>query len=266
LFLESSKIFTEKSKSIYEIPYRKNHIAHAIGPLMFIHGGILENGKITNEVALLEFGNLKWNRIEFRGKSPFLAFHTSDVVLENAKNNIKNFHIYKPIVANDSKNNYKIKHEGIFIFGGIDEENNHKNDLYILKIGRKPLEWYNPKIKGLGPAPRIYAKMNFYEDLNILILHGGRNDTLKKSIFNDIWVFDLENFFWINASTNPYTPKDRTEHGSFIFDNKLLILGGVNIRKFNSMDFYIVNLDVFRNKQREDIDFKECENKNKIDS
>lgn len=243
--------------------YRRNHIAHAIGPAMLIHGGVLENGKISNDIAILEFFNLKWNKLEYKGKSPFLAFHCSEVVIENVKTNIKNYHIYKGPNNTENKNGYKLKHEGIFFFGGFDEENNCKNDIYILKIGRKPLEWFNPKPNGIAPPPRIFAKMNFFEELNILIVHGGRNDLLKKSVFNDFWIFDLENFKWIKANINPYTPKERSEHCSIIHKNLLLILGGTNLNKYNSMDFFIVNLDLFNNKNKERDVYKEYEQMNK---
>jgi len=247
------------------MPYRKNHIAHAIGSIMIIHGGILENGKMTNELAVLEFLNLKWNKIDYKGKSPYLACHCSDIVLDNGKNNIRNYHLYKGYTNVEPKNGYKLKHEGIFFFGGIDEESNHKNDLYILKIGRQPLEWFRPKVNGAGPTPRIFAKMNFYEDLNMLFVYGGRNDLIKKSIFNDIWIFDLENFKWIKAITHPFNAKERTEHCSTLYNNQLLILGGTNLKKYNSMDFFIINLDLYNNKNKERDVYKEYEQKNKND-
>jgi len=262
-FLESNRFYSEHSKRLYEIPYRKNHIAHAIGPGMLIHGGVLESGKISNELLMLEFSNLKWNKLEYKGKSPFLAYHCSDVVVENAKTNIQNYYIYKGFANTENKSSHKLKHEGVFFFGGFDEENNCKNNLYILKIGKKPLEWYNPKPNGSAPPPRIFAKMNFYEELNILIVHGGRNDILKKSVFNDFWIFDLENFKWIKANINPYTPKDRSEHCSIIHKNQLLILGGTNLQKYNSMDFFIINLDLFNNKNKERDIYRVYEQKNK---
>jgi hypothetical protein len=245
------------------MPYRKNHIAHSIGPVMLVHGGVLENGIISNDLAILEFSNLKWNKIEYKGKSPHLAYHCSDIVIENTKTNIKNYHLYTGPFNSENKHGYKLKHEGIFFFGGIDDENNCKSYLYILKIGRKPLEWFNPKINGATPPPRILGKINFFEELNALILHGGRNDILKQSVFNDFWVFDLEDFKWIKANINPYTPKDRSEHCSVKYKNQLLILGGTNLKKYNSMDFFIVNLDLFNNKYKEKDVYKEYEEKNK---
>lgn len=245
--------------------WRKNHVAHAIGNLMVLHGGILENGKITNDLAAIEFDTLKMNRLEYSGISPYLAFHCSDFVLDGEKTNNIYYNIYKGLKTQELKLVYRIKHEGIYFFGGLDEENNYRNDLYILKVGRKPLEWIQPKTNGISPSARILATLNFYQELNILILHGGRNDRLKQSIFSDIWVFDLENFKWIKAIAYPFNPKDRAEHSSVMFNNQLLILGGLNLKKYSSMDFFVVNADLYNNKFKEKEILKEMEYKNKTE-
>lgn len=246
-----------------EVKWRRNHIAHTIGGVMLIHGGILENERITNELILLEYSTLKWSVCSSKGKSPYLAFHCSEFVLENEKTTKATYHIYKGSPMEEGKNYYKIKYEGIYLFGGIDEECNMKDDINILKIGRKPCEWIKPCIIGQSPPPRIHASLNFYHELNILIMHGGRNDKLKKSIFSDIWIFDLENYFWIKASTAPINPRERTEHSAILYNNKILILGGLNLRKFNPMDFFILNVDMHNNRMKEREILKDIEKKNK---
>jgi hypothetical protein len=248
-----------------EVKWRRNHIAHAVGGMMLIHGGILETEKITNELILIEFSTIQCSPCLTKGKSPFLAYHCSEYVIENERLNKVSYNIYKGSQLIEGKNSAKIKYEGIYLFGGIDEEYNLKNDLYILKIGRKPCEWIKPKITSPIPPARINATLNFYNELNILILHGGRNDQLKKNIFFDIWLFDLENFFWIKAKTAPINPIERTEHCSIIYNNKMLILGGLNLKKYNPMDFLILNIDLHHDKEKERDILKDKEKKNKIE-
>ena len=232
---------------------------------MLIHGGIFENGKITNETLILEFSNLKWNKLEVKpNKSPHLSFHCSEFVLENENPKNHLFHVYKGLpINNEFRQTNKLKYEGIYIFGGIDDEKNYKNDIYILKLGKKPCEWIYPKTNGISPVPRIMAKINYYQDLSILILHGGRNDSIKKSIFNDIFVLDLMTLNWIQTSTYPSVPKDRSEHSSVVYNNQIFILGGINLKKYYPMDFFVINVDLYNNKFKESEKYKEYDLRNK---
>lgn len=232
---------------------------------MLVHGGLNDSGNTLNDTIFLEYNTLKWNKLDIRGtKSPYLNSHSSEFVLENEKFYNPGYHVYKGSNLIENTNLIKkIEFEGIYIFGGIDDSYNYKNDVYVLRVGRKPCEWIHLKIGGNGPLPRANATMNFYQNLNILIISGGKNETIKRCIFNDIYVLDLENLYWIKASTYPIQPKERTSHKAAVFNNQLLILGGNNIKKFLSMDFFMLDLDLFSNKYRDrerdrfrDIDIK----------
>ncbi len=232
---------------------------------MVVHGGIGDSGKTLNETIFLEFNNLKWNKLDNRGtRSPYLSSHCSEFVLENERAYNNSYHIYRGSNLIENSNIIKkIEYEGIYIFGGIDEEGIFKNDVFVLRVGRKPCEWIHLKIRGNPPLPRASAKLNFYQNLNILILSGGKNESIKKSIFNDIFVLDLENLNWIKASTYPIIPKERTGHGAIIVNNQLIILGGNNIKRFLSMDIFLLDLDLYSTKYRDrerdrfrDIDIK----------
>lgn len=236
-----------------EIEWRRNHIAHAIGSVMLVHGGLNDSGKVLNETLFLDFISLKWSRLDHSGtRSPCLHSHCSEFVYENEKFYNYNYHIYKGSNMMENNNiSKKVEFEGVYVFGGIDDENNCRNELYVLRLGKKPCEWIHLKISGSAPIARASAKMNFYANLNILILHGGRNDLLKKCIFNDIFVLDLENLNWIKANTFPHTTKERTGHSSIIYNNQFLILGGNNIKKFLPMDFFTLDLDLYSPKYRD---------------
>ena len=54
------------------------------------------------------------------------------------------------------------------------------NDLWLLLIGKKPFEWkLISDFEGMKLPPRYFHSMNFYEEGNFLIIHGGRNDELS---------------------------------------------------------------------------------------
>lgn len=73
-----------------------------------------------------------------------------------------------------------------------------KNDLWIVRVGKKPLEWLRPETNGKPPCPRYSHSMNYYEEGNYLIIHGGRNDfSTEKYSLDDTYVFDLAKFDWI---------------------------------------------------------------------
>ncbi len=130
---------------------------------MVVHGGIGDSGKTLNETIFLEFNNLKWNKLDNRGtRSPYLSSHCSEFVLENERAYNNSYHIYRGSNLIENSNIIKkIEYEGIYIFGGIDEEGIFKNDVFVLRVGRKPCEWIHLKIRGNPPLPRASAKLNF---------------------------------------------------------------------------------------------------------
>lgn len=71
--------------------------------------------------------------------------------------------------------------------------------MYLLLLGRKPLEWIRLKTNGTPPRPRYFHSMNFFERSNFLIIHGGRNDESESSALNDTFIFDLQNLEWIKV-------------------------------------------------------------------
>lgn len=75
------------------------------------------------------------------------------------------------------------------------------NTLYLIKCGRFPLEWKEIKSSNASPSPRYNHSMNYCEDLNIIIVFGGRCDFANKKnnyqqILDDVWILFLENLNW----------------------------------------------------------------------
>jgi len=81
-----------------------------------------------------------------------------------------------------------------------------------------------PEIKGTPPCPRYSHTMNFYENGNYLIIHGGRNDYSSDSFaLNDTFIFELSKFEWIEAKLYFDTPRskvyNRCGHAAIVFSN-----------------------------------------------
>lgn len=240
-----------------EVKWRKNHIAESIGHHMFIYGGKDEDGNILNDFWLLEFVKLRWIKIEPKGsRFPGMAYHSSALVISQEKKDHISFSIFKqPDIPIFQLKNKKILFEGIYLFGGIDESGKYLNDVYVIRICKKPLEKIILNITGVSPAPRSHASLNFYEDLNVLILHGGRNDKFKKGVcYNDFWILDLELLQWSKVSTYDGISKNaveaRADHCAVVNHNSLIIFGGSNENNFLGSELLLVNLDFSDTKNR----------------
>lgn len=251
LILVHNRFSSERAYNRNDVYWRRNHVAIAIANNMFVHGGIDEHDKMLNDVWLLEMNTFRWNKLEYKGIKPTaLAFHCADLVIHPEKLSHPGFNFYRSPEINIMRNKSKrIKVEGIYLFGGQDENRNYTNEVRVLKVGRKPCEWVYPKITGMPPLGRINAQCNYYSELNVLIINGGRNDKEKKFILNDIWILDLENLCWIRALVNPSLFRDRTDHRSVIHGDKLILLGGNNSYRCLPMDICIIQLDLYNMQQ-----------------
>ena len=55
----------------------------------------------------------------------------------------------------------KVKEEGVYFFGGQEENGNINNEIRILKIGIKPCKWIIPETKGKKPEGRYLHSMHY---------------------------------------------------------------------------------------------------------
>ena len=219
-----------------------------------IHGGINDNNEILNDVYLLNLNPLKWNVVSISPYTPGpkLYGHASSLVIPRDTVQNQRFTIYKyPDTDNKKINQSKIKERGLYIFGGKSKEDGGiTNQLWILIMGQKPLEWVQPETKGKMPSPRYYHTMNYYEKGNFLIIHGGRNDDVSESFaLSDSFIFDLENFEWMKvqlySQLDDFKVLTRCGHCAIIYSNKLIIVGGMNSHNYLGSSLLILNLDFY---------------------
>jgi len=256
---------------------RKNHIAELIGNQMLIHGGINENNQVLGDCSFLNLNisQLKWGvcQINRNTPGPRLYGHSSALVLPKeflASNKLSIFNYPEVEFANS-----RIKEKGLYIFGGkTKEDGGLSNKIWILMLGTKKLKWHNPDTKGKAPCPRYFHSMSYYDKGNILIIHGGRNDSISNNAaLNDTFIFDLENFEWMEVNLyfqlSRFKVLNRCAHQSAIYGNKLIILGGMNNNNYIGSVLFIVNLDFNfsnNNNHNEKNLIKQLENKDDLES
>ena len=256
-YINGLDIFSFTEKKIINPPIygekpenRKSHIAIFVGSQMLIHGGINDEGKVLDDAYLFNLHTFTWNKciINKINTHPKLWGHACCLVipgqiLYNPKFNIYTF----PELDTVKKKN--IKKKGLFVFGGkSSEDGGLSNQLWILIMGKKPLDWIKIDTKGKAPIPRYFHSMNFYERGNYVILHGGRNDTFSEnSALNDTFLLNLENFEWIEvklySNVNNFNVYNRCGHQSIIYSDKLIVLGGMNNDNYIGSSLFIINLD-----------------------
>lgn len=103
--------------------------------------------------------------------------------------------------------------------------------------------------KWIKSIPRYDATLNFYEKGNALILFGGRNDEISDTYaLNDLFFFDLLTFDWIkielyNNDDPSFSVIHRCGHCTLLFDDKIVIFGGMNSQHFVGSALFVINLD-----------------------
>ena len=234
---------------------RRNHIACLIGAQMIIHGGVDERGEILDDSYLLNLNsNLIWAKTSIMPIliPPKLAYHSCCLVITSELLYNNKFSIYRiPNSFIAKKLNSRIKEMGMYVFGG--KNKTICNDMWLLRIGKKPLEWEKVLTLGNPPCPRYLCSMNFYEKGNYIIIHGGKTTMEQENLsLNDTYLFELYRYQWIRVDygENELIVKKRCSHCSIISDDKLFIFGGINDGVFNGSKFFVINLDTNKSKNK----------------
>jgi hypothetical protein len=142
-----------------------------------------------------------------------------------------------------NKKYYRIREQGLYIFGGKNKENYISNKLIIIKLGKIPLEYKTIEPLGKGPSPRFMSSMNFFEPGNFLIIHGGKNDF---NSLNDTYILEVHRMERLKVDfedNNINLVKNRCSHQSVIQGNELIIFGGMDDKNYVGSDLFFINID-----------------------
>ena len=134
-----------------------------------------------------------------------------------------------------------IKFEGIYFFGGMRQNGDLIQKLYILMIGQNPMKWMSPQaiidMNGPSPPGMIGHSMMYNPILNILTVFGGRNDQYSpinsECFFNSVWMLKLGTLQWVKLSAEGLPPSVRYGHASCAVDSKIFVFGGLNGREYS---------------------------------
>ena len=264
--IENNKWTVGQLNTSIFLKLRRNHVACLVGQQMFIHGGLDEFGEYLDDCFLLNLSNnYRWYKANITSYAPLpkLGYHSCCLVVPKEIQKNPRFSIYKLPEITISTINTQIREKGIYIFGGKRSDlKDPSNKLWILKIGRKPLEWSEIKTKGKPPCPRYLCSMNYYEHGNYIIIHGGKTKSLRnEKILKDTYLFELFKFEWIKVNYGCFESmvKPRFSHSGIIYDKKLIIFGGVNEQGYNGSNFFLIKLetehnpDIFIKKKKSEI-------------
>ena len=229
---------------------RKGHIALAVSQSMLVQGGFdTDKQTFVSSAYIYHLTKSAWTEFESFGEPlPSLMYHSAVVANDYAYCTLQPYSIYR-LPADLPTNREKKKYEGIYIFGGINEKKKYCNDVYHIKICRKPCKVIKAKIDGLPPCARINCKMIYMMEYNMIVIHGGMAENQK--ILNDMMILNLEKMNWIRPlmeedelDTEMMLMSERTEHEMFSNMGKIFILGGRNSENYLKMDFEIATFQI----------------------
>ncbi|GKV05408.1 hypothetical protein SLEP1_g17425 [Rubroshorea leprosula] len=117
----------------------------------------------------------------------------------------------------------------LYIFGGEftspnQERFHHYKDFWMLDL--KTNQWEQLNLKGC-PSPRSGHRMVLYK--HKIIVFGGFYDTLREvRYYNDLYVFDLDQFKWqeIKPKLGAMWPSARSGFQFFVFQDQIFLYGG----------------------------------------
>ncbi|KAG6686327.1 hypothetical protein I3842_11G011900 [Carya illinoinensis] len=117
----------------------------------------------------------------------------------------------------------------LYIFGGEftspnQERFHHYKDFWMLDL--KTNQWEQLNLKGC-PSPRSGHRMVLYK--HKIIVFGGFYDTLREvRYYNDLHMFDLDQFKWQEIKSRPGSiwPSARSGFQFFIFQDEIFLYGG----------------------------------------
>ena len=175
-----------------------------------------------------------------------LAFHRACVVIST--NKIK-FSLHKILEGRTpaTKAVAKIQEEGIYFYGGKTQDGQLNSTLRVLKLGHTNLKWVTPKTQGVPPEPRFLHTIVHCPALNLLVVYGGRNDTLfakgKPPIISEVFALELESLTWINVPMSGLRPQPRSSHVATVTGTKMIVFGGMTLSEYCPAETLMLELD-----------------------
>ncbi|KRX10625.1 hypothetical protein PPERSA_05445 [Pseudocohnilembus persalinus] len=200
---------------------------------LFYYGGIDSNGKYITEPQILNLETLKNYNVELqvaqksKAKIMPVAYFTMKAIFKSEFTLEK---IYTPIQFKKYSIKQPVKEEGIYIFGGKNENGKANNYLHIIKPGQAPYIYDRLVPEGQPPEARYGHSMDYCHSLNSLVIYGGCNEDSSNVYFNDVHILDLQYLLWCKVEVQGPQFSGRAMHCSTLVDDKIFIFGGIQIK------------------------------------
>ena len=147
---EGFRVQSVKTSGEYVIA-RRNHVAAVVGRHLLVHGGINSRGQYLRDLWVYDIPVCKWHQpFTTNGDALFrygLAYHTMAPVFHRERKNIE---LFRPL--EESVRRRQILVEGLYVFGGLNNQNIASNRLSILQIDQRPLNWLELEVSGEPPG------------------------------------------------------------------------------------------------------------------
>eukprot|EP00298_Acanthocystis_sp_HF-20_P007113 c16789_g1_i1.p1 GENE.c16789_g1_i1~~c16789_g1_i1.p1 ORF type:complete len:460 (+),score=223.74 c16789_g1_i1:196-1380(+) len=200
-----------------------DHTASIVGDHIYVIGGVNHQGKLIRDVGVFSFsgGQVLSKKLGEESKCPVrLIGHTACVV-------------------NDRY---------IYVFGGGDGRT-PSNSLLIFDT--KYLRWSTPEVGGKPPSPRAKHSAVVYQSVSrqwMVVFGGVATFKDKYTYTNDIYVLEFVSngtLRWMapkifTPETDP--PKPRMGHSAWVYENYMVIFGGLGSKHEVLDDVIVVDL------------------------
>ena len=239
---EGSKSITiRKNLSKIDPVARKMHVSAAVGMDLFVHGGYDIEGKVICSAMFFDVVLDNWHNIFFENGELYLAEHAC-CAINSLKNKTQDMNLYNLTDFFQSTSHYRKKavNDGIFMFGGFNSKGKINDTLYQIHFGSYPLFWTEVKAQGEPPIGAVGAKLDYFSEMQSLILTGGLD---KK--FDKIYLYLFERKSWLKVNLYGSKVRSTAYHASGILGDKLILFGGMSNEHFAGSTVYVIDLSVF---------------------
>ncbi|KAL4466060.1 hypothetical protein ABPG74_004297 [Tetrahymena malaccensis] len=219
---------------------RRNHASCIIGRNLLVHGGVNNKDQSLRDMWFLDLGTQTWSESVVNGEFES-SYHKCVPVYHSQR--CGKINIYKAAELKVTKWGANIQQEGVYFFGGKNTKGEILGDLKILRTDVKPMQWIKPETKGVGPKNRYGHTMEFSQEFNFIVIHGGKNDNEPEVYFSDLFLFNVDDFNWIKIQVHGRQPYARFNHSSSIYESKLVVFGGINLDGFLQPHVSVLELD-----------------------
>ena len=82
--------------------------------------------------------------------------------------------------------------------------------------------------------------MDLIYDLNIVVIYGGRNDhnhDIRESIYNDLYVLNLQTLTWMEVKLEGYRLNNICSHSTYVVSSQIIIYGGHQLSQYSNSNF-----------------------------